>query len=422
MKTRVDSTACAPRSGQKLSDHSDQLRRLKGQFLASLNHEIRTPLSGILGMTDLLLETRLDDEQKEYVSAARMCAENLLALLNATLEFSDLSSGKLELEEMDFDLPGTLKAAVSSFLPKAEAKKLKLISALDPALPSVAAGDALRLRQLLSYLLDNAVKFTHKGQVEVSATAGVPCEGIFSLTVKVRDTGIGIPPEKLGAIFESFEQLDSGLSRSYSGLGLGLALAQKLVALMGGEISAESEPGRGSLLSFTIPLRVPSEHGDALALSFASLASSRVPSLRPRILVVEDNRIAQRVVRHILSRGPYEVECVTSGQEALRAASEQPYDLILMDLQIPDMDGLETTVEVRRLPGYATVPILALTANTTDDHRRLCRQHGMQGFIPKPVRSQELLDAVSRFLNSLRSGGPRPGASVALPCINELEF
>lgn len=190
---------------------ADELRRLKAQFLASLNHEIRTPLSGILGMTDLLLETELDEEQKDYVGSARVCAENLLALLNATLEYSDLSAGKLAAEEAEFDLRETLSSAVSQYAQKASAKSLELACSFSPDLPAVAVGDALRLRQLLSHLLDNAVKFTERGEVHFRASTR-PAGGGFLLRAEVSDTGIGIQAEKLGAIFESFRQLDSGLS------------------------------------------------------------------------------------------------------------------------------------------------------------------------------------------------------------------
>ncbi|HSB15625.1 MAG TPA: ATP-binding protein [Bryobacteraceae bacterium] len=381
---------------------------MKAQFLASLNHEIRTPLSGILGMTDLLLETELDEEQKDYVGSARVCAENLLALLNATLEYSDLSAGKLAAEEAEFDLRETLSSAVSQYAQKASAKGLELACSFSPDLPAVAVGDALRLRQLFSHLLDNAVKFTERGEVHFRASSR-PAGGGFLLRVEVSDTGIGIQVEKLGAIFESFRQLDSGLSRSYSGLGLGLALSQKLVELMGGALSAESEPGKGSTFSVTLPLRLPDDQGSA-HLQSAGAASGGNGARR--ILVVEDNTVAQRVVTHGLSRGPYKVHCVPSGSEAVRVASAESFDLVLMDLQMPDMDGIETTARLRRLPGYATVPIIALTANTTDEYRRLCRRHGLQGFLPKPVESRKLLETVARFLGCSRGAGHRPAGAV----------
>lgn len=374
--------------------HADEIQRLKAQFLASLNYEIRTPLSGILGMTDLLLETSLSEEQQEYVGAARLCAENLLSLLNATLEYSDLSAGKLALEESEFDLQGAITSAVAAFERKASERGLDLSCALSPDLPAIAIGDVLRLSQVLSHLIDNALKFTERGWVRLRASAR-PAAGGFILCVDVEDTGIGIQPDKLGAIFESFRQLDSGLSRSYTGLGLGLALSQKLLELMGGEITAVSEPGKGSIFSAAVPLRYSPDH--AAAVAFAPSHAARSNGAR-RILVAEDNSVAQRVVKHVLSRVPYEVCCVPSGMEAIKAASVGRFDLVLMDLQMPDMDGIETTARLRKVPGYAGVPVIALTANATDEYRRLCRRHGLQGFLAKPIEPPELLETVARFL------------------------
>lgn len=367
----------------------DELGQLKGQFLASLNHEIRTPLSGILGMTDLLLETQLSEEQREYVGTARLCAENLLEILNATLEFSALSAGKLQMDEHEFSVAEVLDAAVGEHVQKAEAGGLRLFRTLDETVPETLIGDGPRVRQILSHLVGNAVKFTHQGQVEVKAT-GTPVPGEpFWLVLQVKDTGIGIEPDNLGVIFDSFRQLESGLSRTYSGLGLGLALVQKLVSLMDGEIAAESEPGIGSTFTVKIPLRQ----------SETAMTSELQPSFENayRILVVEDDQVSQKVIRHVLGLR-FQVNCADSGKDALDAASRSQYDLILMDLQMPDMDGLEATERIRELAAYKQVPILALTANESEEYRHLCRQYGMQAFLAKPVQSGELLSAIARFL------------------------
>lgn len=237
-------------------EQHDELASLKTQFLGSLNHEVRTPLTGILGMTDLLLETRLDSEQKDYVASIRTCADELLVLFDKTLEYSDLSSGRPVLARREFHLPESLRGAVHEHLPNARAKGLRLVCRMAPGLPEVAIGDAARLQRLLTHLVENAVKFTDFGRVEVSA-AGRGNDRGFELRLDVCDTGIGIAPERLPLVFEAFRQLDSGPARGHNGLGLGLSLVQKLTALMGGTLTVDSTPGRGSVFTATIPLELP---------------------------------------------------------------------------------------------------------------------------------------------------------------------
>ena len=362
-----------------------EIDRLKGTFLANLNHEVRTPLSGIMGMTDLLLETRLDEEQRDYVSTVRLCAENLFHLLNATLEYSALTAGHLKLDETEFVLSEMVDSALSMEREKAEAKGLKLTAMLDAALPQTIVGDAARIQDLLGHLLDNAIKFTHRGSVDLKLIR----EGQV-LKIEVHDTGIGIAPDRQARIFESFHQVDSGLSRNYPGLGLGLALVQKLLALMGGEIAAVSEPDKGSTFTVRLPIRLPAASREKTARASAGV---------PAILAVEDNPVGLRVLRHALKSRAVDVDTATDGAEAVRAAAARHYDLILMDLQMPQMDGLEATAAVRRLPGYDNVPILALTANYSDEIRQQCQQHGMQDFLSKPVTPPALWSAVSRWLN-----------------------
>jgi two-component system sensor histidine kinase/response regulator len=362
-----------------------EIDRLKGTFLANLNHEVRTPLSGIMGMTDLLLETPLDEEQRDYVSTVRLCAENLFHLLNATLEYSALTAGHLKLDETEFVLSEMVDSALSMEREKAEAKGLKLTATLDAALPQTIIGDATRIQDLLGHLIDNAIKFTHRGNVDLKLIREDQI-----LKIEVHDTGIGIAPDRQARIFESFHQVDSGLSRNYPGLGLGLALVQKLLALMGGEIAAESALDKGSTFTVRIPMRLP-----AASREKAARASTGAPA----ILAVEDNPVGLRVLRHALKGRAVDVDTATDGAEAVRAAAARHYDLILMDLQMPLMDGLEATAAVRRLPGYENVPILALTANYSDEIRQQCQQHGMQDFLSKPVTPPALWSAVSRWLN-----------------------
>jgi CheY-like chemotaxis protein/anti-sigma regulatory factor (Ser/Thr protein kinase) len=371
---------------------SDEMTDPRGRFLASLNHEVRTPLSGILGMTDLLLETRLDEEQRDYVQSARICAENLLELLNATLEYSALSSDGVVLDESEFTLLELLTNIANEFEFKARAKGLRLIRTFSQNLPEMARGDALRLRQILSHLMANAVKFTHRGHVEIGASAEPLKKGEFSLRLSVSDTGIGIPADHLHSVFESFRQLDAGLSRRYTGLGLGLSLAQKITSLMNGNLDVVSEVGAGSRFQVDIPLRAAAEHR----------VSRTEEAISTRILLVEDNPVAQTIAAQILRRRGFEVDCASSGKDALTSVRTIVYELILMDLQLPDMDGFQTVARIRDLGPYATVPILALTANASSDCRDACARNGLNGFLTKPVRPQELIAAIERHLSRKR--------------------
>ncbi len=366
-----------------------ELDHLKGLFLASLNHEIRTPLSGIMGMADLLLETNLDDEQREYVSAARLCAESLFEILNATLQYSSLEAGQFSLDESEFSLKELLDASLNQHALRAQAKGLRLFSTVEAGMPETMLGDAPRLRELLGHLIANAIKFTHQGSIEIRVTLDRKSDGNF-VVIEVRDTGIGIPADRLDAIFESFRQVDDGLSRAYPGLGLGLALARKLTALMNGKVAVESTLGEGSTFTVRLPIRQPAE-------STVEPASHYL-GFRPVVLAVEDNPVGQTVLRHALERRNVEVDSAMSGRAALDLASKRRYDLVLMDLQMPEMNGLETTEAMRRIPGYDSVPILALTADSSDEIRARCKQAGMQAFVSKPVETAELWSFVSKFV------------------------
>lgn len=369
---------------------SADLAELKLEFLASLNHEIRTPLSGILGMTDLLLETRLDEEQSDYVSAVKQCAEELAALLNATLEYTSLASGSVRVDETEFQVADALQAAASEVQARAEEKGLALVCHLDPSLSQLAMGDPVRIKQIAGLLLSNAVKFTARGHVELQGRLDASESG-WRLVFQVCDTGIGMSKEDRDRVLNNYCQLEGGLSRRFTGLGLGLALVRKLLDLMNGTMVVNSEPGAGCCFEVSLPLRYAHTH---------TARATEAPEERPGgslILLVEDNRISQQVISYMLTKAGFRHDCVSSGIEAVHAVAKAHYDTILMDLQMPGMDGIEATHRIRDLNGYVRVPILALTANNADEVREKCRAAGMDGYLTKPLQANELVDALRRF-------------------------
>ncbi|MBN8733195.1 MAG: response regulator [Acidobacteria bacterium] len=377
----------------------DELERLKGQFLASLNHEIRTPLSGVLGMTDLLLETELLPDQGEYVRAARECALHLLEVLNSVLAYSALQAGTYRFESSEF-APRELAQSIGEEAgTRAAMKGLAWELTVDDSVPATVIGSARHLREAVWQIVQNGLKFTHEGSVEVRMSCDAAAAGAFerTLRIEVRDTGIGIPSDQLIQIFDSFSQLENGLARSYSGLGLGLAIADKLARKMGGLIQAESEPGKGSVFTVLAPVKAAAQ--DTLARPHLV---PRQHGTSRRILHVDDNAIAQQIVHHVLSREHYEVVTAGGGEEAVEIARDQEFDLVLMDLQMPRQDGLATTAAIRRLAHHAATPIVAVSANSADEHRENCARHGMQGFISKPIDRQILIKTVERTLAASR--------------------
>jgi CheY-like chemotaxis protein/anti-sigma regulatory factor (Ser/Thr protein kinase) len=365
-----------------------ELDRLKRQFLAALNHEVRTPLSGILGMTSLLEQSSLTGEQREYVQLTKACAEELYAVLSSTLEFTALAAGDSQLDESEFLLHEAIESLAAQWLVKARQKGIGFFLRIDDEVPEAAKGDELRFRKLLQHLLSNAVKFTERGQVDlvVSTETHASDASLFVLKVEVRDSGIGMTAEEVQKIFDSFEQIEGGLARRYSGLGLGLTLAQGLARVMGGDLQVESNPGSGSVFSFSIPL------------GHSTLETQFVKPAEKHVLVVDDNEAARKVAEAYLKRGGYKTTLASSGAEALKLAAEKRFDLVLMDLQMPQMDGIETTTHLRDVSGYERTPVLALTANVGDEYRLLCLSQGMQGYLPKPVDSELLLRTVRQLL------------------------
>jgi signal transduction histidine kinase/ActR/RegA family two-component response regulator len=403
LKDEVDYAKRIEGELKQARDKAEEMSQAKGEFLANMSHEIRTPMNGVIGTLQLLEDTDLDVSQEEYVHVAHKSAEALLAILNDILDLSKIEAGKLSLEEIPFDLREIIQDLVVLHSLKAEQKGVELNSVIDEQVPKVVVSDPTRIRQILVNLISNALKFTNDGEVSIHVSVHNKTDDRVSMRIEVSDTGIGIAQDKQQQLFSAFTQADGSTTRKYGGTGLGLAIVRQLVEMMHGELDIDSDLGKGARFWFVIPMGI--SQSPLKARSPTSEKTEKV-NLKGRVLLVEDNPVNEMVARKMLEKLGLDSVTAANGQEALDMLESESVDVVLMDCQMPEMDGFEATQHLRereKISGARALPVIAMTANVMEGDRERCLQAGMNDYLGKPVRMDELESMLHRWLSSAES-------------------
>jgi len=376
---------------------AQQSALIKEQFMANMSHEIRTPMNAILGFTNLLQKETLNERSQEFVNSIQSSGESLLAIINDILDFSKIEAGMMRIESNPFSLRGLLHSVETMFGTRIKSKNLRLTVDVEKSIPDVLQGDAVRLTQIMVNLVNNSIKFTKSGGIEISVTANKEKEDMINLCFSVKDTGIGIPPNKIDSIFDRFQQADEDITRKYGGTGLGLSIVKQLVELQNGTIKVNSAQGIGTEFVFTIPYIISAELAENSSLKIVAADEIKLDQNNIKILVAEDNAMNQNLMKHLLAGWNLDFDVVNNGREAIEAIERKNYQLVLMDIQMPQMDGYTATMKIRN-ELKSNIPIIAMTAHAMAGEREKCLSYGMNEYLAKPIRENDLFKIINNLL------------------------